>query len=450
MELNRKRTGIALTLLFCEKVLLKSQAKGRKYWIHQVFKFGSRDLLPVLKMNISDHALETAMQKKEHYNVSLENESTEPQTETDLLHINCSVILGVLVGIVAIGIIVNILVIYVINLDKSLHRAPYYYLLCMSVMDLFKSIFCLPFMIEVVLHDFQWEYGDHTCIALAFETAFYTTATTTGIVAIAIDRYLSFTASRFYNKYLNDYWARIAIAVGCGVAFCLSFPPVFENKTYRFIPLEMQCTIYHMPYRDNRTLGYTFTFICMLLLTMFFYLRSFLFMRSHRRMAPINYQPARSNDWAFFGPGNNTQAVANLLNGFAVGTPNAAVVNNFNMQHRIGRFSLQVVKNRHETRLFFVISVSYIVLWISYLFQTFVKVFNSGIHLPPVFIVISTVLSSSHVAVTPLICVFLGSPIRSALVWKIKNILNNQTYSGVATNEEIENDVNLPHTDLSL
>lgn len=343
----------------------------------------------------------------------------------------------------------NIAVIYVINSDKTLRRAPFHYLLCISVMDLFKTIFCLPFVIEVVLNNFKWEYKDETCVALAFETAFYTTSTAFGIVAIAIDRYLSITASRTYKTCLKNVWNRVVIATGCGVSFCISFPPVFEKNTYKFVPQEMQCTLYHQPYRDNKTLGYTTIFVLMLVLTLFLYCRLLLFMRSHRRMAPLQHEPARSSDWTFFGPGANGQALVNLLNGFANPMANPVGVNNRNIQHNVGRLvNLRVVKEGHETRLFFVISASFIALWTPYLFQTFAKVFNSDIVLSPVFITVSTILSYAHVAVSPLVCLVLKNPLRSFLVSKIKSLCIRHSYSGVATDVRNCPETNLPHIDL--
>lgn len=356
--------------------------------------------------------------------------------EEETIWLNQTWIICFLVAVVSVGILGNFLIMYVINSEKGLHRAPYYYLLCISVMDMFKSIFCLPFVIEVVLHNFQWGYKNETCIALAFETSFYTISTAVALVAIAVDRYLSFSATKMYNKCLKVYWNRIVIAVGCGVSFCISFPPVFERGTYKFVPLEMQCTLYHLPYRENKTFGYTVTFVCMLLLTMFLYCRLFHFMRSHRRMAPLTLEPARSRDWTFFGPGTNGQLLANHMNGFLTGAANPIVTNNHFMLQQVQRRTRdRLGKNNHETRLFFTISVFFIVLWIPYLFQTFTKVFDSELVLPGTFITLSALLSYAHVAVSPLIGLCLGSPIRSAIAAKCQEVLKRKTYHGVATSE---------------
>ena len=347
------------------------------------------------------------------------------------------VIVFILATVVCVSIIANMLIIIVINKDKVLHRAPFYYMLCISVMDMFKGIFCLPFVIEVVLHDFQWLYQEETCIALAFETSFYTTCSALGIVAIAIDRYLSLSAAKMYSKCIKVYWNRIVIATSCGVAFCISFPPVFDKDTYKFVSMEMQCTLYHLPYRENKTFGYTVTFVCMLLLTLFLYCRLFLFMRSHRRMVPMAFQPARSRDWTFLGPRTNGQILVNHVNGVFTGPLNPMISHTQTFQNIQQMTTTNIsIKHNNETRLFFAISASFIVLWIPYLFQSFVKVFRSDVLLPPTFIALSTLSSFAHVAVTPVIGLFLASPIRSSLSIKFKDICQRRRYVGVASSEK--------------
>ena len=56
-----------------------------------------------------------------------------------------------LVIIIAAGLLENACVISTIVKDKKLHRAPYYYMINLSVADLLRSIFCLPIILSTVL-----------------------------------------------------------------------------------------------------------------------------------------------------------------------------------------------------------------------------------------------------------------------------------------------------------
>ena len=67
-----------------------------------------------------------------------------------------------LVIIIAAGLLENACVISTIVKDKKLHRAPYYYMINLSVADLLRSIFCLPIILSTVLQvcmNYMIKYG---------------------------------------------------------------------------------------------------------------------------------------------------------------------------------------------------------------------------------------------------------------------------------------------------
>ncbi|XP_052778564.1 probable G protein-coupled receptor 85 [Mya arenaria] len=380
-----------------------------------------------------------------HNDVLVLDADVDPKDE-----INKSVVIGFLVAIVAVGIIVNSVVIYLIASDRKLHRAPFYFLICIALMDLCKSVFCLPFAIEVVFHDFSWLYSQETCTAIAFSVSFFTVSTALCFLIVAIDRYLFVSSTRFYHRCSHGLVNLAVVIVGWGVSFCLSFPPIFDKDAFKFIPEEMQCTFYHLPYRQNETLGYTICFIAILALILFFYTRLFFFMRERRRMAPLYHEPARSSDWAFFGLGANGQALINLLNGFA-GAPNPLAGNARNIQQNFGRVvNLRVLKNEHISRLFFLASTAFIVIWIPYIFQIFVKVYNESWKLSPTFILLSTMLTFSHVAVCPMVCLFFGSPLRESMFRKAHTCCQSAPYNDVPTSDGDVQEQNIRCIELSV
>ena len=356
----------------------------------------------------------------------------ERPTSDEPLVINHSVIIGLLATIIAMAVIGNTFVICVIISDRKVHRAPFYFVVCMSLTDLCRAVFCVPFLLSAVSHDLEWTHGDTTCLTLAFANSFFFYSTSLCLLTVAIDRHTSLTYPRFYKKCSHGLVNIACILLGWGVAFCLSFPPVVESGSYQFIPREMQCALRHLPYRDNTTLGYVITFVCVQFTTLFLYSRLFSFLRSHRRMAPLYHAPATSNNWTFFGPGANGQALINLLNGFTGRgmNPFAAAVRN--VPQTFGRVvNLRVIKNEHLSRLFFISSAIYSLLWIPYLFQVFMQVFKSAETLAFQYVMISTILCHSHVAICPYVYLFLGSPLRNSVTGRLKSWHQRHKYGAV-------------------
>ena len=348
--------------------------------------------------------------------------SDDPRKALKRSNIDQSAIIGFLVTIVTMAIIGNSVVIFIILSDRKLHRPPLYFVICVSVSDLCRAIFCIPFMVSTVSRDFKWIYGNTTCLVLAFANSFFIYSSSVGLLTIAIDRHLSLTYPRFYKKCTQG-----SVNVGCillawGVAICLSFPPVVEHGAYKFIKQEMQCTLRHLPYKDNTTLGYMISQVCIQFTTLFLYTRMFSFLRSHRRMAPLYHAPARSNNWTFFGPGANGQALINLLNGFTGRgmNPFAAAVRN--VPQTFGRVvNLRVIKNEHLTRLFFMSSAIYSSMWVPYLFYNFMHVFKDSYEFSSKYVTIATLMCHSYVAVCPFINLLFGSPLKSSIFERFKS-----------------------------
>ena len=356
----------------------------------------------------------------------------EPQTTELPSHIDHSAIIGVLVTIVVMAIIGNSYVIYVIISDRKVHRAPFYFIVCMSLTDLGRAIFCVPFLLSAVSYDFEWIYSDTTCLILAFANSFFINSTSICLLAVAIDRHMSLTYPRFYKKCSHGLVNIACILLGWGVAFCLSFPPAVEPRSYQFIKKEMQCALRHLPYRENTTLGYVISFTCVQFATLFLYTRLFSFLRSHRRMAPLYHAPATSNNWTFFGPGANGQALINLLNGFTGRGMNPFTAAVRNVPQTFGRVvNLRVIKNEHLTRLFFISSAIYSLLWIPYLVHVFMQVFKGTDVLSFQYVIISTILCHLHVAICPFVHLLFGSPLRKSVCERIKSWRQRQMYGAV-------------------
>ena len=207
------------------------------------------------------------------------------------------------------------------------------------------------------------------------------------------------------------------VLIGWGVAFLLAFPPVFGLGTYKFIPTEAQCTFQHRFYRDNDTFGFTLIFIAILLLIFFLYVRIFKFLRKHRRMKPILYQPARSDNWSFFGPGNNVAMLHNMMNGFARTATNPVALGAQNQSHITGRVTgaNPIGKNEKLTRIFVAVTILYSITWVPYVVMNTWYLLDVQYNVPFLFVTLATWLTYSQVAVVTLVYITGHRPFRKSM-----------------------------------
>ncbi|KAK6176374.1 hypothetical protein SNE40_014674 [Patella caerulea] len=327
------------------------------------------------------------------------------------------------------GIFANGFITYSVVRDRNLHKPPFYYLLSFCVSDLSRALFCIPLVLTSVLQGSVWKYGGAACKLFAFANSFFVYSSCMVLLAIAVDRHFSLVHVKFYKKRSRGLINLISVIIGWTVAFAMSFPPVLGMGTYVFIPEEGQCTFYHRYYRNNDTLGFMLVFTVILLLALFLYLRIFAFLRDHRRMRPLELQPARSCNWNFFGPGANGQAMINWVNGFGgphlnpITNPNNPNVPRNIQRPNIGRVvNLQIIKNEHLTRLFFIVTVVFAILWTPYTIMGYWRIFGNANSIPSFLITVSAWLTYAQIALCPLVYVVSRGPIRKSS----RTIYNNQ------------------------
>ncbi len=222
---------------------------------------------------------------------------------------------------------------------------------------------------------------------------------------------------RFHSRKFRGLMCLALVLIGWCVAFVLAFPPVFGLGTYKFIPAEAQCSFQHRFYSDNDTFGFTLIFIAILLLVFFAYVRIFKFLRQHRRMKPITYQPARSDNWSFFGPGNNVAMLHNMMNGFARAATNPIAIGAQNQPHITGRVTgaAPVGKNEKLTRIFVAVTILYSITWVPYIVMNVWYLLDEPYHVPSLYVTVATWLTYSQVAVVPLVYITAHRPFRKSM-----------------------------------
>ena len=142
------------------------------------------------------------------------------------------------------------------------------------------------------------------------------------------------------------------------------------------------------------------------MLTLFLYYRIFLALRAHRKMRPLEHEPARSATWTFVGPGANGQAFINWVNGFG-GTHMGGRLPNLARnppRPNIARvISLHAARNQHVTRLFFLMTLTFSALWLPYQVLSYWRVFGGAGGIERGFVTAAAWLSYGQVVGCPLV-----------------------------------------------
>ncbi len=357
-----------------------------------------------------------------------------------------------LMTIITTGSIENVLLIYVIVRNRNLHRAPYYFLINLSVADLLRSMLCLPFVLATVLQgSSHWLYGPSVCKLTAFASTFFIFGTVFGLCILALDRYLATVHRRFYVRRSRGLMCLAAVLIAWGAAFLLAFPPVFGLGTYRFNPVEAQCTFEFRYYTNNDTLGFIAIYIATMSLVTFLYTRVLVFLRRHRKMKPIMYAPPRSRMWNFGRPLSAVPLIApagvrpnvnawgapvdvnndgnssyhgngpSRNSGPAVSSaspiqssPNAVpYVCNCQLLGHVPR--RRSYRNDHLTKLFLILTVVYAVFWLPYQAVSCWYMFDVQRRVPDVLLAFATWLTYAQVMVLPLIYLCCHRRLRKAV-----------------------------------
>ncbi|KAM6385305.1 LOW QUALITY PROTEIN: putative G-protein coupled receptor 85 [Alca torda] len=216
--------------------------------------------------------------------------------------------LGFIIGVSVVG---NLLISILLVKDKTLHRAPYYFL-CLCCSDILRSAICFPFVFTSVKNGSTWTYGTLTCKVIAFLGVLSCFHTAFMLFCISVTRYLAIAHHRFYTKRLTFWTCLAVICMVWTLSVAMAFPPVFDVGTYSFIREEDQCTFQHRSFRANDSLGFMLLLALILLATQLVYLKLILFVHDRRKMkSPSPFVAAVSQNWTFHGPGASGQAAAN-------------------------------------------------------------------------------------------------------------------------------------------
>ncbi|KAK6308218.1 hypothetical protein J4Q44_G00214890 [Coregonus suidteri] len=313
----------------------------------------------------------------------------------------------------------NLLVSLLVLRDRALHKAPYFFLLDLCLADVVRSAACFPFVLVSVHNSSAWTYSAFSCKLVAFLAVLFCFHAAFMLFCVAVTRYLAIAHHRFYAKRMTVWTCAAIICMVWTLAIAMASPPVFDVGTYKFIQDEDQCIFEHRYLNTNDTLGFMLMLAVVVLATHGFYTKLLLFEYKHRKMKPVQLAPAISQNWTFHGPGATGQAAANWIAGFGQGPmpPTLLGIRQtlHNQQHRCLLGMEEVRSERRLGRMFYIITLLFLVLWAPYIVACFWRVFVKSCSIPHRYLSITVWMSFAQAGVNPIFCLLLNEDLRKVL-----------------------------------
>nr|XP_006625344.2 PREDICTED: probable G-protein coupled receptor 173 [Lepisosteus oculatus] len=326
------------------------------------------------------------------------------------------VLLGLIICVSLVG---NLVVSLLVLKDRALHKAPYYFLLDLCLADTIRSAVCFPFVLVSIKNGSAWTYSVLSCKIVAFMAVLFCFHAAFMLFCISVTRYMAIAHHRFYSKRMT-FWT--CVAVVCMVwtlSVAMAFPPVFDVGTYKFIREEDQCIFEHRYFKANDTLGFMLMLAVLILATHVVYMKLLLFEYKHRKMKPIQMVPAISQNWTFHGPGATGQAAANWIAGFGRGPMPPTLLGIRQNVHNQNRRLLGMEEFKAEKRLgrmFYVITLFFLVLWSPYIVACYWRVFVQACTIPHRYLSTTVWMSFAQAGVNPIICFLLNKDLKKGLL----------------------------------
>uniref|UniRef100_A0A8C7V0X6 Probable G-protein coupled receptor 173 n=1 Tax=Oncorhynchus mykiss TaxID=8022 RepID=A0A8C7V0X6_ONCMY len=313
----------------------------------------------------------------------------------------------------------NLLVSLLVLRDRALHKAPYFFLLDLCLADVIRSAACFPFVLVSVHNSSAWTYSAFSCKLVAFLAVLFCFHAAFMLFCVAVTRYLAIAHHRFYAKRMTVWTCAAIICMVWTLAIAMASPPVFDVGTYKFIQDEDQCIFEHRYLKTNDTLGFMLMLAVVVLATHGFYTKLLLFEYKHRKMKPVQLMPAISQNWTFHGPGATGQAAANWIAGFGRGPMPPTLLGirqTLHSQQQQRLLGMEEVRSeRRLGRMFYIITLLFLVLWAPYIVACFWRVFVKSCSIPHRYLSITVWMSFAQAGVNPIFCLLLNEDLRKVL-----------------------------------
>ncbi|MEE6502481.1 hypothetical protein FKM82_004535 [Ascaphus truei] len=312
----------------------------------------------------------------------------------------------------------NLLCAFIVLKGRSLHRAPYYFMLDLCLGDLLRSLLCFPLVLKSISSGSQWTYSNRSCKIVAFGAVLLCFHAAFMLLSISLTRYMAIAHHRFYSKRMTGWACAIVISMAWVLSMAMALPPVFDVGTYKFIKEEDQCIFEHRYVKANDSLGFLLMLAFIVGATHFIYMKLLFFIYDHRKMKPAQLTPAISQNWSFHGPGAAGQAAANWIAGFGRGPTPPTLVGMRQTSHNQIKRLVVLEEFKLEKRLckmFYVITFLFLLLWAPYLVACYLRVFLKADFLTQGYLTVAVWLTFAQAGVNPIICFMLNREVRVSL-----------------------------------
>ncbi|KAL9965698.1 hypothetical protein ACROYT_G029536 [Oculina patagonica] len=156
----------------------------------------------------------------------------------------------VVIGITIIGVIGNVLTLFVIIRYEPLRDVTGMFLANLAIADLLQSILGMP-LIATSAFRHQWIFGETLCTISGLTNSLFCITSVLTLTAVSVDRWLAIVYPLNYRSWLTVVRARIVLTYIWLQALFVASLPVLGWSRYAYLPYEFICTVqweYDKPY----------------------------------------------------------------------------------------------------------------------------------------------------------------------------------------------------------
>ncbi|GFQ95645.1 probable G-protein coupled receptor 85 [Trichonephila clavata] len=317
--------------------------------------------------------------------------------------------LGLMLAIASAG---NCLVIYGFGRFLRLRRrSPHTFMFGFVSMDLARILFCFPIAFVTVVHPLEFKLGSAICQGMAFFNVFILVGNSLNICGMAIDRYFDNKYRAAYRRRCRGTFAVAVILIVNSLALTFAFPAFYSGKTRKPI-VQVQCMFPHYLYVEEiQTMTILLSVTTAFCMTNVIYAKLFLLLRGRRRMRPVIYEPAVSENWGFYDPRVGVSVRNRWIADSLSDTPIAMVSRSIFQSHPLPtNYEIALWRSKKQkdneklTKLCFAIHVLYSVMWLPYVVSLYYLALTHGKPRIPAWIEISvTWLTYLQPTITPFV-----------------------------------------------
>ncbi|XP_061089902.1 5-hydroxytryptamine receptor 2A-like [Conger conger] len=143
-----------------------------------------------------------------------------------------------ILGVIALTVAGNILVIMAVSLEKKLQNATNYFLMSLAVADMLLGLLVMPVSMVTILYGYSWPLPPTLCPIWIYLDVLFSTASIMHLCAISLDRYIAIRNPIHHSRFNSRTKAFLKIMAVWTISVGISMPiPVFglqdDSKVFK-------------------------------------------------------------------------------------------------------------------------------------------------------------------------------------------------------------------------